>query len=38
MAKAEEKGVKVHLPTDALTASKFAEDAEVIFRVRYRLI
>lgn len=29
MAKAEKNGVKLHLPVDFVTASKFAEDAEV---------
>jgi len=29
MEKAEKNGVKIHLPVDAVTASKFAEDAEV---------
>ena len=29
MAKAEKKGVKLHLPVDFVTASKFGEDAEV---------
>lgn len=29
MAKAEKKGVKLHLPVDFVTGSKFAEDAEV---------
>jgi len=28
MAKAKEKGVKIHLPTDYLCADKFAEDAK----------
>jgi len=29
MAKAKEKGVAIHLPTDFVTANKFAKDAEV---------
>ena len=29
LQKANEKGVKIHLPTDTLTANKFSEDAEV---------
>lgn len=29
MAKAKEKGVKIHLPVDFVTGSKFGEDAEV---------
>lgn len=29
MEKAEKNGVKIHLPTDFITGSKFGEDAEV---------
>jgi len=29
MEKAEKNGVKLHLPVDFVTASKFAEDADV---------
>ena len=29
MEKAEKNGVKIHLPVDAVTGNKFAEDAEV---------
>lgn len=29
MAKAEKQGVKIHLPTDFVTADKFAADATV---------
>lgn len=29
MAKAQEKGVKIHLPTDFITGDKFASDAQV---------
>lgn len=29
MAKAEKKGVKIHLPTDFITADKFDKDANV---------
>lgn len=32
MKKAEEKGVKIHLPTDYMCGSKFAEDAETEVR------
>jgi len=30
MEKAEKNGVKLHLPVDFVTASKFAEDAELL--------
>ena len=29
MGKAEKKGVKIHLPTDFITANKFDKDANV---------
>merc|ERR1719230_2525649 len=32
MAKAKEKGVKIHLPTDYVCADKFAEDAKTVIR------
>lgn len=32
MKKAQEKGVKIHLPTDYVCADKFAEDAKTVIR------
>lgn len=32
MKKAQEKGVKIHLPTDYICADKFAEDAKTMIR------
>lgn len=34
MKKAQEKGVKIHLPTDYVCADKFAEDAKTVLRTR----
>jgi len=34
MAKAREKGVKIHLPVDHVCADSFAEDAKVVIRTR----
>ena len=31
MEKAEKKGIKIHLPTDFITADKFDKDANVRF-------